>query len=61
MSLLLLLLACVDVDADGNEEDGDKAEVDDGVDEDGYSTRLEVVELHNSALPWQLKKKTRGQ
>lgn len=44
------------MDADCYEEDGDEAEVDDAVDEDGDPTGLHVRELHHSTLSRQLEK-----
>lgn len=39
----------------GDEEDGDGAEEDDGVDEDGDASRLHVPEFHWPLVPWQPK------
>ncbi|KAK3020559.1 hypothetical protein RJ639_046909 [Escallonia herrerae] len=47
-------LSGIDVDADGNEEDGDEAKVDDGVDKDRNPARLHITELHHSPLPRNL-------
>lgn len=49
------------MDPEGDEEDGDEAEVDDGVNEDGGSACLEVGELHEPAPPRDLKQKPRSQ
>jgi|UniRef100_A0A804MHC3 hypothetical protein len=43
------LLARVDVDADGDEEDGDEREVEDGVDEDGQAAGVHAAELCDAA------------
>lgn len=45
----------VDLEAYSNEDDGDEAEEDDGVNEDGHPARLHVVELNYPALTRQLK------
>ncbi|RRT82711.1 hypothetical protein B296_00004595 [Ensete ventricosum] len=58
----MVALAGVDVDADGDEEDGDEGEVDDGVDEYGDAAGVEVGELHHPpALPWYLEQQPRRQ
>ncbi|WOK97441.1 hypothetical protein Cni_G06149 [Canna indica] len=53
--------AGVDVDANGDEEDGDETEEDDGVDEYGDAAGLEVAELHHPVPPRQLKQQPRRQ
>lgn len=53
-------LAGVDVNADGNEEDGDEAEVDDGVNQNGGSTGLHVPKLRDSSPAWYLEEKARA-
>lgn len=50
-----LSLPGVDVDADGDEEEGDESEVDDGVDENGGAARVEVAELHYPPAPRDLE------
>lgn len=51
----------VDVDADGDEEDGEESEVDDGVDDDGEAAGLKVAELHRPLVSRQLKQDARRQ
>lgn len=51
----VVVLACVDVDSNGDEEDCNEAEVDDGMDENGYSTGLKVAEVDDSVPSGQLK------
>lgn len=43
------------MDTNSNEKDGDEAEEDDGMNQDGDSTGLHVPKLHHSAPCWQLK------
>lgn len=43
------------MNTNGNEEYGDESEVDDGVDQYGYSARLHVCKFHRSAIAWQLE------
>ncbi|RWW43809.1 hypothetical protein BHE74_00050505, partial [Ensete ventricosum] len=57
--VVLLLSAGVDVDADGDEEDGEESEVEDGVDEDGEAARLHVAELHHPPPGRQLEQQHR--
>ena len=47
--------AGVDVDANGDEEDGDKAEVDNGMDEDRDAACLHVPEIHHTVVSRQLE------
>ena len=54
-------LASVDVNANGDEEDGDEAEVDDGMDENRGTTSMHVTELNDLASAWDLKQKARAQ
>ncbi|KAA8530095.1 hypothetical protein F0562_004804 [Nyssa sinensis] len=54
-------LADGDVDTNSNEEDGDEAKVDDGVDEDGDAAGLHVGKLHRSALTGKLEQQPRRQ
>jgi hypothetical protein len=53
--------AKVDLDADGDEEDGVEGEEEDGVDEDGDDAGLELAELDQPALAWYLEQKPRRQ
>lgn len=57
----MLLLAGVDVNTNSNEENGDEAKVNDGMDQDGNPTGLHVVKLDHSAIPRQLKQQPRRQ
>ncbi|RRT43099.1 hypothetical protein B296_00043106 [Ensete ventricosum] len=57
--VVVLLSAGVDVDADGDEEDGEESEVEDGVDEDGEAARLHVAELHHPPPGRQLEQQHR--
>lgn len=41
----------VDMDTDGDEEDGNETEKDDGVDQDWYPTRLQASKRNHSAIP----------
>lgn len=54
-------LAGVDVNADGNEEDGDEDEVDDCVDEYRNTTRLHTSELDDFGPPRKLKQQSGAQ
>lgn len=49
------------VDANGDEEDGDEAEVDDGVDQNRNRAGLHVSELHHPVSPRKLKQQARCQ
>lgn len=49
------------MDSNGDEEDGDQTEVDDGVDQYGDPTCLEVAELHQPPIPRQLEQQSRRQ
>lgn len=51
-------LASIDMNSNSNEEDGDEAKEDDGVDKNRNSTGLEVAKLHNPVPPWKLKEQT---
>lgn len=46
---------------DGNEEDGDEAEEDDGVDQYWDATRLHVPEVDYPVVPGQLEQQPRAQ
>ncbi|KAE8819804.1 hypothetical protein D1007_02478 [Hordeum vulgare] len=48
-----------DLDADGEEQDGDEREVDDGVDDYGDAAGLEAAELHDPALAGDLEQQPR--
>lgn len=49
------ILASVDVDSNGDEEDGNEAKEDDGVNKNGNPTCLHIMKLHHSFIPRQLK------
>lgn len=49
------------MDVDGEEEDGEEAEVDDGVDEYGDAAGLEVAELDEAAPAGDLEQEARGE
>ncbi|KAM0962208.1 hypothetical protein ACFX2J_021270 [Malus domestica] len=49
------------MNTNSDEEDGEEAEEDDGVDEDRYPARLHVPKLHHPALPRQLEQQPRTQ
>lgn len=49
------------MNSNGDEEDGDEAKEDDGVDQNRYSTCLEVAKLHDPVPPRKLKEKSRAQ
>ncbi|GAB2225992.1 hypothetical protein Droror1_Dr00021774 [Drosera rotundifolia] len=51
----------MNVNSNGDQENGDENEVDDGMDENGGSTGLHIPQLHYPAVPWQLKQKPRRQ
>ncbi|CAN6550976.1 unnamed protein product [Malus baccata var. baccata] len=51
----------VDVNANSDEEDGEEAEEDDGVDEDRYPARMHVPKLHHLAPSRQLEQQPRTQ
>jgi hypothetical protein len=55
------LLAGVDVDPDGDEEDGDEREVEDGVDDDGDGAGVHAAELRHPAAPRQRAEQARGE
>lgn len=48
-------LTGVDVDADGEDENGSEGEEDDGVNEDREATGLEAAELHQPAVARDLE------
>lgn len=49
------------MDADGEEEDGDECKEEDGMDDNGNPTGLEVAELHEPVATWNLKEEARGE
>ena len=49
------------MDADGDEEDGDEAEVDYRVDENGDAAGMHAPELHHSVFSRNLKQQARRQ
>ena len=51
----------MDLDADGDEDDGVEGEEEEGVDEDGDDAGLELAELDQPALAWYLEQKPRRQ
>jgi hypothetical protein len=55
----LLLVPELDVDTDGDEEEGVEGEEDDGVDEDGRSAGLEVAEGDDARLGGHLEQQPR--
>ncbi|KAM1741861.1 hypothetical protein ACFX11_011914 [Malus domestica] len=56
-----IVLLTVDVNANSDEEDGEEAEEDDGVDEDRYPARMHVPKLHHLAPSRQLEQQPRTQ
>ncbi|KAK3043228.1 hypothetical protein RJ639_002471 [Escallonia herrerae] len=54
-------LASVDMDTNGNEEDGDQSKEDDGVHQDGCATGLHVAKLHHPVPAGQLEEQPRRQ
>lgn len=48
-------LASVDVNANGNKEDGDEAKVKDGMNQNRSTAGVHVPKLDHPALPWYLK------
>lgn len=50
-----MVSSSVDVNANSDEEDGEEAKEDDGVDEDGNPTSMHAPELHHSSPPRQLE------
>lgn len=49
------------MDADGEEEDGNECKVEDGMDDNGNPTGLEVAELHEPVATWNLNEEARGE
>lgn len=49
------------MDADGEEEDGNECKIEDGMDDNGNPTGLEVAELHEPIATWSLKEEARGE
>lgn len=54
-------LVCVDVNADGNEKDGDDAKINDGMNQNGEAACMHVSKLHHSTSSRQLKQQPRRQ
>ncbi|KAK8488400.1 hypothetical protein V6N12_012481 [Hibiscus sabdariffa] len=59
--MMIPLIVGVDMDSDGDDKDGNEAEVDNCVDENRSPTGLHVPELNHLALTWYLKQQSGAQ